>query len=212
MDDGRKATLKRMVVLMTDPIRKPKRGWVWTLMPEYVFSVPLLLPVALRAAGSAGRQYRFRNHTTKHNYERRSITHMGFEPAKVIDASFEIVRQIPALMDSVASMKAVQLTEGERNAFAQAAVVARWEETEKAPVRAEKLLIPMRQQDAAPNLWNTLNTVQEHLMKGGQRDYGKRTPDGKRMPKSRAVKGIDGGVGLNKALWTLAQEMRKLKA
>lgn len=145
-------------------------------------------------------------------FERRSIRHMGFEPAKVIDASFEIVREIPALMDLVESMKAVRLSDGERNAFAEAAVVARWEESEKAPVRADKLLIPQRSQDAAPTLWNTLNTVQEHLMKGGQRDYGKRTPDGKRMPKSRAVKGIDGNVGLNKALWTLAEAMRKLKA
>lgn len=145
-------------------------------------------------------------------FEKRSITHMGFDPSKVIEASVEIVREVPRLMDGIDEMKALQLTEGERNAFAQAAVVARWEEVEKAPVRADKLLVPVRQQDAPPTLWNTLNVVQEHIIKGGQRDYSKRKPNGDRMPKSRAVKGIDGNVGLNKALWTLAEEMKKLKA
>jgi len=144
-------------------------------------------------------------------FEKRSITHMGFEPAKVIEASVEIVREVPRLMDGIAEMKQIQLTEDERNAFAKAAIVVRWDDAAKAPVRYDKLLIPQRTQDATPTLWNTLNVVQERIIKGGQRDYSKRTPAGKRMGKSRAVKGIDGNIGINKALWTLAEEMKRLK-
>lgn len=145
-------------------------------------------------------------------FERQSITHLGFEPTKVIEASVEITRNVPRLLDGIGEMKAIQLSDGERHAFAQAAAVARWDDVEKAPVRPDKLLIAQRNEDAAPTLWNTLNVVQERLIKGGQRDYSKRKANGERMPKSRAVKGIDGNVGLNKALWTLAEEMKRLKA
>jgi hypothetical protein len=109
-------------------------------------------------------------------------------------------------------MKRIELAPAEREAFAKAAVIARWDDEAKAPVRPAKLLEAKRQEDTAPTLWNTLNVVQEHLMIGGQKDWQKRNADGKRMPKSRAVKGIDQNVGLNKALWTLAEEMRKLKS
>jgi hypothetical protein len=53
-----------------------------------------------------------------------------------------------------------------------------------------------------------LNTVQENVVRGGQRDYSRRRPDGSRMPKSRAIKGIDEDMKLNKALWHMAEVLR----
>jgi len=52
------------------------------------------------------------------------------------------------------------------------------------------------------------NTVQENVFRGGQRDYSRRRPDGCRMPKSRAIKGIDEDLKLNKALWHMAELLR----
>jgi hypothetical protein len=52
------------------------------------------------------------------------------------------------------------------------------------------------------------NTVQENVFRGGQRDYSRRRPDGCRMPKSRAIKGIDEDLKLNKALWHVAELLR----
>ena len=40
---------------------------------------------------------------------------------------------------------------------------------------------------------------QENIIRGGQRDRSRRRPDGSRMPKSRAIKGIDEDMKLNKA-------------
>jgi len=62
--------------------------------------------------------------------------------------------------------------------------------------------------DRAPDLWTTFNRVQENIIKGGVRG---RNATGKRTT-TRAVNGIDQGVKLNRALWVLAEEMRKLKA
>ena len=50
--------------------------------------------------------------------------------------------------------------------------------------------------------------IQEHLTRGG---LPGRTVQGRRM-RTREVASIDRNVALNRALWVLAEEMRKLKA
>ncbi len=48
------------------------------------------------------------------------------------------------------------------------------------------------------------------MMDGGQKDYRRRRPDNPRrfFGKTRAVKGLDENVKLNKALWHLAEALR----
>jgi hypothetical protein len=50
--------------------------------------------------------------------------------------------------------------------------------------------------------------VQENALRGGQPG---RTAQGKRL-HTRPVASIDRSVSLNRALWVLAEEMRKIKA
>ena len=70
------------------------------------------------------------------------------------------------------------------------------------------LLNPRRYGDGAKDLWTSLNTIQENITQGGQRDRSRRRADGSRMPKSRAIKGIDEDLKLNKALWHMAEVLR----
>ena len=42
-----------------------------------------------------------------------------------------------------------------------------------------------------------MNCVHENIIRGGQRDRSRRRPDGGRMPKSRAIKGIDEDMKLH---------------
>ena len=143
-------------------------------------------------------------------FARISIMHVHFEPSKIIEASFEIVREMPAIADLLEGYKARQLTTVERTAFGEAALILKYDSLEKAPVGAEKILAHRRQEDAAPTLWNVLNVVQENMMDGGQRDYGRRRPDRPQrlFGKTRPVKGLDENVRLNKALWHLAESLR----
>lgn len=53
----------------------------------------------------------------------------------------------------------------------------------------------------------TFQRVQENIVRGG---LPGRTVQGHRM-RTREVASIDRGVSLNRALWVLAEEMRKLK-
>lgn len=137
-----------------------------------------------------------------------SIKHLHFDPGEIIDASANVVSSVPALEDRIGQFRSTSLSDHERTAFAEAALLTRYESLEDAPIRADKVLEPRRYEDGEPTLWNTFNVVQENLIRGGLRDRRKRKPDGKRFPKTRAIRSIDADVKLNKALWHLAEAMQ----
>ncbi len=68
--------------------------------------------------------------------------------------------------------------------------------------------MPRRFEDIGPSLWHTFQRVQENAMRGG---LPGRSAQGRRF-ETRPVGSIDRSVSLNRALWILAEEMRKLKA
>ena len=109
-------------------------------------------------------------------------------------------------------MKALTLRPEEETAFATAALALRFgERTEgqpPAPVTAEQLIEARRPEDLGHSLWTTFQRVQENTLRGGQPG---RSVQGRRI-HTRPVGSIDRGVSLNRALWVLAEEMRKLKA
>ena len=140
-------------------------------------------------------------------FERVSIRHAGFTPDEVIDASFRILDQVPAITASVESFRARRLTDAESRAFAAAALRLRYDDPHTAPVGPEKLLEARRYEDAGDNLWNVLNRLQENLCRGGLQDESRRRVNGKRFPRTRAITGLDRNVKLNKELWSLAQRV-----
>ena len=140
-------------------------------------------------------------------FERVSIRHAGFTPDEVIDASFRILDQVPAITASVELFRARRLTDAESRAFAAAALRLRYDDPHTAPVGPEKLLEARRYEDAGDNLWNVLNRLQENLCRGGLQDESRRRVNGKRFPRTRAITGLDRNVKLNKELWSLAQRV-----
>ena len=141
-------------------------------------------------------------------FERISIKHSGFNPDSVIEASFKVLGAVPDIVNKVQLFQDRVLTDAERLALATGAATYRWEDLAKAPINPSMLLNPRRYGDEAKDLWTTFNTVQENIVRGGQRDYSRRRPDGRRMPKSRAINGIDEDMKLNKALWQMAEVLR----
>jgi hypothetical protein len=141
-------------------------------------------------------------------FQRISIKHSGFNPDSVIEASFKVLTAVPDIMNKVQLFQDRILTDAEQLALATGAAAYRWEDLDKAPVSPSMLLNPRRYGDGAKDLFITLNCVQENIIRGGQRDRSGRRPDGSRMPKSRAIKGIDEDMKLNKALWQMAEVLR----
>jgi hypothetical protein len=144
------------------------------------------------------------------------IPHKGNIQGEVIEGAFRVLDEFEAVGEHTEAMKALQLEPPEEIAFATAALALRFGERaveeggghRPAPVTAEQLIEARRPEDLGRSLWNTFQRVQENVIRGGQPG---RSAQGRRL-QTRPVGSIDRGVSLNRALWMLAEEMRKLKA
>jgi hypothetical protein len=133
------------------------------------------------------------------------IPHRGNVVERVIEGAYTVLDTFDRVDASKAEMKAIELTPQEQRAFATAALAERFEG--EPPVTPEQVLEPERWEDRGDSLWKVFNRTQEHLVRGGLRA---RTANNRRT-RTRAVTGIDQSVRLNRGLWVLAEEMRKIK-
>lgn len=135
------------------------------------------------------------------------VKHSGNVMDDVIEGAFGVLKSFDAVEASKDALKSTVLTTGEQTAFARAALALRYEEDDKEPpISAEQVITPRRWEDRDNSLWATFNRAQENLVTGGLR-----TNDRRRRTTTRAVNGIDGNVALNRGLWVLAEEMRRLR-
>jgi hypothetical protein len=143
-------------------------------------------------------------------FEDVRVPHKGNIQHDIIEGVYTVAEDFPRLIDASETMKEIQLGEDERRVLAEASLVARYGE-EKSPIRPDQIIQPRRREDVGQSLWMTYNTIQENMIRGGL--HGRRqTSDGRiRHSQTRAIKGIDQNVTLNRALWTLAEGMQRLK-
>lgn len=144
-----------------------------------------------------------------------TVRHSGDVTHKVIEGTYSVLNTAHDALEAPENWSALALDRDEKVAFAKAAHVLRFADADgdvHTPVEPQQLLAPKRQGDVADDLWTTFNVVQENAIRGGLQNWV-RDEHGRQMRRysSRAVKGIDQDVKLNKALWTLAAEMAKLK-
>jgi Domain of unknown function (DUF932) len=144
------------------------------------------------------------------------IPHRGNVQGEVIEGAFRVLDEFETVQAHTEAMKALPLDPLEEIAFATAALALRFGERaveeegghRPAPVTAEQLNEARRIEDVGHNLWATFQRVSENVMRGGQQG---RSAQGHRL-QTRPVAAIDRSVSLNRALWMLAEEMRKIKA
>lgn len=137
------------------------------------------------------------------------IKHTGAILSEVANGVDRIASQLPAISDRVAAMESLTLSVPEQQIFARAALTAKYQDQE-APINPIQVIVPRRAEDRPPTLWNTFNTVQEHLIRGGNA-YRLQTERGVQRRQTNPVNSVDGQTGINRALWQLAEEMRRLK-
>ena len=140
------------------------------------------------------------------------IPHKGNIQGEVIEGAFRVLDDFEAVDASIDGMKALELHPDEQRAMATAALALRYGERGEgeppAPIAVDQLTEARRAEDTGRSLWLSMNRMQSNLMQGGQPG---RSAHGRRM-HTRPVNSIDRTVTLNRALWVLAEEMRKLKA
>ena len=133
------------------------------------------------------------------------MPHKGDVVGKVIEGAYEVLGVFDRVEEKRDAMQSLLLPPPAQQALAKAAITYRFGE-EHQPVTEAQILSPRRWQDESHDLWTTYQRIQENLIKGGL--CGKNT-QGKRM-HTRAVKGIDSDVKLNRALWVMAENMLSL--
>jgi len=134
------------------------------------------------------------------------VRHSGRVVQDVIEGSFKVLENVKQISNSIDEFKSITLDRQEQELFANTALSLRWDD--KPPVTAERVLQANRYEDVQSDLWTTFNRVQENIIKGGV--LGK-TATGRRM-HTRGVQGVNENVKLNRALWSLADGMAKLKS
>ncbi|KRA52034.1 MULTISPECIES: DUF932 domain-containing protein [Pseudomonadota] len=143
-------------------------------------------------------------------FEEVRVPHTGRIQDQIIEGVYTVAEDFPRLIDATEGMKETRLTQAEQTVLAEASLVVRYGEDE-SPIRPDQIIAPRRREDVGQSLWQTFNVIQENLIRGGI--SGRRqTADGRiRRSQTRAINGIDQNVGLNRALWTLAEGMQRLK-
>lgn len=143
-------------------------------------------------------------------FEEVRVPNKGGIQDQIIEGVYTVAEDFPRLIDATEGMKDTRLSSDEQRVLAEASLVARYGEDE-SPVRPDQIIAPRRREDVGQSLWQTFNVIQENLIRGGI--SGRRqTADGRiRRSQTRAINGIDQNVGLNRALWTLAEGMQRLK-
>ena len=143
------------------------------------------------------------------------VRHTATTIQDVLQASRTITKQTNVAIEAIDTWRALQLSDGEQNALATAAHHMRFADTEghvNTPITPLQLLHIRREADRGNDLWSIHNRIQENVIKGGltARTIDSEGNRGRRIA-TREVKEISADVKLNQALWTLSEEMAKLK-
>jgi len=142
--------------------------------------------------------------------ESLKVRHTGDAVHKVIDGSFEVLKQAERALEAPRMWGAINLDTDERLAFAEAAHKLRFANPAgevKTAITPTQLLNPRREPDVGTNLWKTFNVVQENVIRGGLMAEGLDANMRRRMFRSRAIRGVDQDVRLNRALFVLADKV-----
>lgn len=130
------------------------------------------------------------------------VPHKGDVVSQVIEGAYEVLGIFDRVEEKRDAMQSLMLPPPARQALAKAAITYRFGEDHQ-PVTEAQVLTPRRYEDGSDDLWTTYQRVQENLIKGG---LSGRNAKGSRT-HTRAVRGIDGDVKLNRALWMMAETM-----
>lgn len=130
------------------------------------------------------------------------VPHKGDVVSQVIEGAYEVLGIFDRVEEKRDAMQSLLLPPPAQQALAKAALIYRFGEDHQ-PVTESQILSPRRWQDESNDLWTTYQRIQENLIKGGL--SGRNAKGGR--SHTRAVRGIDGDVKLNRALWVMAEAM-----
>lgn len=144
-------------------------------------------------------------------FEEVRVPHKGNIQHDIIEGVYTVAEDFPRLIDASEAMKETRLSADEQRLLGEVSLVARYGEDE-SPVTPDQIVTARRREDVGQSLWQTFNVIQENVIRGGLQGHRRNAEGRVRRSQTRAINGIDQNVTLNRALWTLAEGMQRLKA
>ena len=136
------------------------------------------------------------------------VRHSGNVVGNVIEGAFRVLDEFKQVDSSKETMQGIILKPRQQEVLASAALQLRYDPGENVPIEPQQLNQARRMDDRGADLWRTFNRVQENLMQGGLQGHN---ANGGRST-TRRVSSVSENIRLNRALWTLADEMAKMAA
>lgn len=150
-------------------------------------------------------------------YGKESVRHLGYSDQKIYDSVEAIIPESEKIVTAIEDFSDIKLSQAEINVYGKAILDMRldtenddtWVVDDFAVSRLNR---PMRYDDTnKTDLWTTFNRAQENLCRSGFKMYRKDENGYTKVQKVQALKNTFRSDPLNKALWTLTEEMAKLK-
>jgi hypothetical protein len=143
------------------------------------------------------------------------VRHTGDVTGKVIEGTYSVISEAQKALAAPDGWSALPMSRDARGAFAEAAHVLRFGDEDgnvTTTVEPGQLLQVRRGADQGQDLWTTYNVVQENAVRGGVQGHPRIDENGRqrRVRPTRAIRGIDQDVKLNKALFVLAERMSQM--
>tara|TARA_R110000796_G_scaffold137785_1_gene253889 strand:+ start:202 stop:1035 length:834 start_codon:yes stop_codon:yes gene_type:complete len=136
-------------------------------------------------------------------FEAVKMRHMGYTFEDLQEMLKGMVEKLPLTVESMNTMKSIEMEQDQILAFAKDALLARFTEKEmnRIEVDLQEFVNPVRKEDSGTDLWSVFNVVQEKLITG---DFGYRA--GGKARKAREVKNFKQDMVINKKLYNVALE------
>lgn len=130
---------------------------------------------------------------------------------RVIEGTFTVVNDAPAIVDRAAAMHGVQMPTDARLAFAADALALRWG-AEPPPITPERALTYRRASDTGADVWTTFNVLQETVMRGGNRYAREGAAGSVQRRRVRPLRGLGDQSRINRGLWDEASHWQRALA
>lgn len=134
--------------------------------------------------------------------------HVNFDQSEFIKSVRYIEDNSQKIAEKVHDYKQIKMDRNESGIYTKAAAQLISDNPEE--ISQSSLSRPRRFGDRKDDLWTLFNRTQENIIKGGVMRTGL-TENGRRKRRTKGVSSIGRDIKLNKALWTLTDEMAKLK-
>lgn len=128
------------------------------------------------------------------------IPHRSITEDKLVSGISRTLESLDRAIGLVEKMRAVKLDREQQLQLAARTIEMLWD-GDGYSLSPQALLWNHRKDQQAPTLWNTFNTIQERVIRGGVRRL---RADGSRST-TRAITAIDSNVRANRTIWDVAE-------